>query len=106
MKETVDELNKKFEELSKTSLNLSKAMDSIALVKFEDTEKKRTMIDELRQMHNVIIEDRQKVLNAISALQKVCTHKTPDGKDAFRSSGNDSHYSYEKCEICGKEEKC
>jgi hypothetical protein len=106
MKETVDELNKKFEELSKTCLNLSKAMDSIALVKFEDTEKKRTMIEELRQMEHKISEERQIVLNAISALQKVCTHTRPDGKSAFYSSGNDSHYSYEKCDICGKEEKC
>jgi len=105
MKETVKELEKKFEELSKTCLNLSKAMDSIALVKFEDTEKKRTMIDELRQMEHKISEERQKVLDAISALQKVCSHTYPDGKLAFRYSGDDSHYSYEKCEICGIEEK-
>ncbi len=106
MKETVKELERKFEELSKTCLNLIKAMDALALIKFEDIEKKRTMIDELRQMEHKVGEERQIVLDAISALQKVCNHKYPDGKSAFINSGNDSHYSYEKCEICGKEEKC
>jgi hypothetical protein len=106
MKETINELNKKFEILSTQSLNLIKAMDALALIKFEDTEKKRTMIDELRQMEHKIGKERQNVIDAISALQKVCTHTHPDGKSAFISSGNDSHYSYEKCSICGKEEKC
>jgi hypothetical protein len=106
MKETVAELNKKFEEISKQSLNLIKAMDSLSIIKFEDIEKKRTMIDSLRQMEHKVSEERQNIIDAISALQKVCVHKLSNGADAFHSSGHDSHYSYEKCEICGKEEKC
>lgn len=106
MKETMIELNKKFEELSKQSLNLIKAMDSLALIKFDDTEKKRTMIEELRQMNYKVYGERQKIIDAINALQKVCEHQLSNGKSAFRSNGNDSHYSYEKCEICGYEEKC
>ena len=50
MTKIVRELEDKFEELSKQSLNLIKAMDALALIKFEDTEKKRTTIEELRQM--------------------------------------------------------
>ncbi len=106
MKETVAELGKKLKELSSTSTNFIKAMDALALIKFEDTEKKRTMIDELRQMEYKVGKERQNVIDAISALQKCCTHKNPDGTSAFRDSGNDSHYSYEKCEICGYEQKC
>lgn len=105
MTKIVRELEEKFEGLSKQSLNLIKAMDALALIKFEDTEKKRTMIEELRQMEHKIGEERQNVLDAISALQKVCTHKLGDGSNAFRDSGNDSHYSYEKCCLCNKEQK-
>lgn len=106
MKETVLELNKKLKELSSTSTNFIKAMDALALIKFEDTEKKRTMIEELRQMERKVGEERQNVIDAISALQKVCSYKHSNGNDVFYSSDNDSHYSYVKCDICGKEEKC
>jgi hypothetical protein len=106
MKETVKELEKKLKELSDKSINFIKAMDALALIGFEDVEKKRKMIDDLRQMEHKVGEKRQNVIDAIGALQKVCTHTYPDGKSAFRGNGNDSHYSYEKCEICGKEEKC
>ena len=104
MKETIKELEKKLEELGNKSMNFIKAMDSLALIKFDDTEKKRTMINDLRDMYHKNEEDRQLVIDAISALQKVCTHKHPDGKDAYHYSGHDSHYSYEKCEFCGKEQ--
>ena len=43
--------------------------------------------------------------DAVDAFQKVCDHKHPDGSDAFDISGNDSHYTYYKCEICGYEIK-
>ena len=104
MKETIKELEKKLEELGNKSMNFIKAMDSLALIKFDDTEKKRTMINDIRDMYHKNEEDRQLVIDAISALQKVCTHKHPDGKDAYHYSGHDSHYSYEKCEFCGKEQ--
>ena len=104
MKETIKELEKKLEELGNKSMNFIKAMDSLALIKFDDTEKKRTMINDIRDMYHKNEEDRQLVIDAISALQKVCTHKHPDGKDAYHYSGHDSHYSYEKCDICGKEQ--
>jgi|ERR1035437_8766286 hypothetical protein len=104
MKETVDELNKKLTELSEKCNNIDKAMNSLALIKFEDKEKKRLMINDLRTISHKGEENRQLVIDAISALQKVCTHKHPDGKDAYRYSGHDSHYSYEKCDFCGKEQ--
>lgn len=100
MTKIVRELEDKFEELSKQSLNLIKAMDALALIKFEDTEKKRTTIEELRQMKNKVGEERQ---NVIDALQKVCTHKLGDGSTAFRSSNHDS---YERCCLCNKERSC
>ena len=85
MKETIKELEKKLEELGNKSMNFIKAMDSLALIKFDDTEKKRTMINDIRDMYHKNEEDRQLVIDAISALQKVCTHKHPDGKDAYQN---------------------
>jgi hypothetical protein len=105
MKETIKELEKKLEELSKTFMNFIKVMDNLALIKFDDTEKKRSMISDIRKMYHKTEEDRQLVIDAISALQKVCTHTNPDGSNAYHYNGNDSHYSYEKCDICGKEQK-
>ena len=79
MKETIKELEKKLEELGNKSMNFIKAMDSLALIKFDDTEKKRTMINDIRDMYHKNEEDRQLVIDAISALQKVSTHIHPDG---------------------------
>ena len=106
MKETVTELEKKLEILGEQCTNFIKAMDSLALIKFDNIEKKRRMIEDVRQMYHETENHKQLVIDAIGALQKVCDHKYPDGKSAFRDSGNDSHYSYEKCEICGYQEKC
>jgi hypothetical protein len=106
MKETVTELEKKLKILSEQCTNFIKAMDCLALIKFDNTEKKRKMIEDVRQMYHETEEHRQLVMNAIDAFQKICDHKYPDGKTAFKSSGHDSHYSYDKCEICGKEIKC
>ena len=104
MKETVKELNEKFKQLSEKYSYIDKAMDNLSLIDFDDHEKKRSMIDDLRQKGKKIQTERQNILNALTALEKICTHINPDGKSAFHGSGNDSHYSYEKCEICGKEE--
>ena len=106
MIKVIEELKKKLEILSEQCTNFVKAMDSLALIKFDNPEKKRKMIEDVRQMYQKAEEHRQLVIDAIGALQKVCDHKYPDGKSAFRDSGNDSHYSYEKCEICGYQEKC
>lgn len=106
MKETVTELNKRFEELSKKCSNYEKAVVSLVVIEFEDHEKKRSMIDDIRQLVRKTSKERQAVLDAIDALQKVCEHTFPDGKSAFCDNGNDSHYSYQKCEICGINEKC
>lgn len=61
--------------------------------------------------HIEILEKERKELNArlskidkaISALRDVCNHKYPDGSDAMKDKGHDSHKDYYKCEICGKE---
>ena len=50
MKETIKELEKKLEELGNKSMNFIKAMDSLALIKFDDTEKKRSIEDENRRI--------------------------------------------------------
>jgi Holliday junction resolvasome RuvABC DNA-binding subunit len=104
MKETINELEKKLTELSEKCGHIDKAMNSIALIDFEDKEKKRSMIDDLRQLGYKFNKERQNVIDAISALQKVCTHTNPDGSNAYHYCGHDSHYSYERCDICGKEQ--
>lgn len=43
--------------------------------------------------------------NAIEALKSVCSHKNPDGSDAFEDDGRDSHHDYYKCNICGETKK-
>lgn len=45
--------------------------------------------------HQEAIEKRKK---AIEALQDLCNHK-------MQHTGNDSHYHYYKCTICGKTDK-
>ena len=104
MKETIIELNKKLEDLGKKYLHFDKAMDAMA--ELDNFEGKREMIDRIRTMRNKCGDQKQAVLDAISALQQVCEHRLADGSSAYKSSGNDSHYSYEKCEICGDEIKC
>lgn len=52
MKETIGELEKKLEELSNKSMNFIKAMDSLALIKFDNTEKKRSVISDIRDMYH------------------------------------------------------
>jgi len=106
MKETIEELNKRLEELSKKCANLEKAVVSLVMIEFEDHEKKRSMIDDIRQMVRKTSKEKQAVIDAINALQKVCSHTRPDGKSALVDCGNDSHYSYEKCDICGRIERC
>jgi hypothetical protein len=32
----------------------------------------------------------------------MCTHTHPDGRIALVYHGNDSHYDYDKCELCGE----
>ena len=104
MIKVIEELKKKLEILSEQCTNFVKAMDSLALIKFDNTEKKRKMIEDVRQMYQKAEEHRQLVIDAIGALQKVCTHTNPDGSNAYHYSGHDSHYSYERCDICGKKQ--
>ena len=105
MKETIVELGKRLEELSEKCNNIDKAMNSLALIDFNDKEKKRSMIDDLRQLGYKFNKKRENVIDAISALQKVCDHIYPNGNNAYHYCGHDSHHSYEKCDFCGKEQQ-
>ena len=105
MKDTINQLEIKFKELSEKSKRLDDAMDAMTVVDFDEVDTKRQLIDNIRKQLNKAQKQRQAVLDAISALQEVCEHQNSDGSSAFRHSGNDSHYSYEKCGICGKEIK-
>lgn len=103
MKEVIKELNQKYEKVNETRMNFERAID--ALAKINDFEGKREMIDKIRTMRDIVDKERDDIWKAISALQKVCNHKKPDGSDAYTYNGHDSHYNYEKCTICGHEEK-
>jgi len=102
MKETINELSKKADELCKTETMYRTAMDAMATV---DIPSKREAIEELRKKRKEASDQLENVRKAIRALQEVCTHVTPEGRNAFRYSGNDSHYTYETCDICGTEQK-
>lgn len=41
----------------------------------------------------------------INSYRKVCKHVNDDGSNAFVLEGNDSHYTYYTCSICGETEK-
>lgn len=102
MKKTIEELNRNFAKYRGLSIDHKKAIDSLATLEIEN---KSSVIDELRKKAKAAEDKAMEFMHAVAALQKVCTHNNPDGTSAFRSSGNDSHYSYEKCEICGYEIK-
>ena len=54
---------------------------------------------ELEQLNN-----RRKVIDdAISALQKTCSHTDEKGKSTYVYDSHDSHKTYYKCTICNKE---
>ena len=42
----------------------------------------------------------QKLNAVVQAFQEYCPHKHPDGTDAMKFRGNDSHRHFYKCEIC------
>jgi hypothetical protein len=98
MKETIVELNKKFDDYNKKYNHFDRAMDALATL--DDFDGKREMIDKIRTMRNNMLDKRQAVLDAISALQEVCEHRLADGSSAYLPDGNDSHYDYERCSIC------
>jgi hypothetical protein len=70
----------------------------------------KEFIDHINEKKNIQlkrIEECQiqiKKLNTIlEAFQKYCPHKNPDGTNAMKFRGNDSHRHYYSCEICGLE---
>lgn len=62
-------------------------------------------IKHLQEKEKATREVLNRITEAINALQNVCDHKNPDGSGAFEYEGNDSHYDYVICSICGKTEK-
>ena len=62
-------------------------------------------IRNLESRKNVINEELKKIEKAIASLRDICTHQSEDGKDEYTYEGHDSHYSYEKCNICGQTRK-
>ncbi len=58
-------------------------------------------IKELNRRYQIIAAELKDINDAIESLQKVCTHKTEDGKDAYEHEGHDSHKDYYVCSICG-----
>lgn len=52
----------------------------------------------LNEERDMLIERLRAVNRAIDALRYLCEH---DWSDA----GHDSHHSYQKCKVCGLEEK-
>jgi aspartate ammonia-lyase len=103
MREVISELTKRQIECRETSTHLIEAMDALAVIRFEDVEKKRQMIEELRQMNYAVTGEGQKVLDAIHALRDVCKHTLENGDSAFTETIEEMGYRYAKCEICGKE---
>lgn len=102
MKEVIEELDKKFKEYCDIERDYQAAMDALSHLEFNN---KIVVIDDLRQRRNATDEKMKEYYQAILALRKVCPHKLPDGNSAYRYTGNDSHYDYEKCIICGDEIK-
>jgi uncharacterized coiled-coil DUF342 family protein len=102
MKEIIDELEKKFKEYCNLENDYQKAMDMLAHLDFDN---KSNVIDDLREKRNNVDTRMHEYFNAIQALRKVCPHTNSEGGTAFHHSGHDSHYSYEKCGICGEERK-
>ena len=102
MKKTIQELNENFKKYRELSIKHKDAMNALATLEIEN---KASVIDELRKKAKAAEDKATEYREAVYALQKVCTHNNPDGTSAFRSSGYDSHYSYETCDICGYEIK-
>lgn len=98
MKEVIEELNKKFHYYCDIERDYQIAMDALAELEFDN---KQTVIDGLRQRRNKADKTMKNYYRAVQALQKVCPHKLEDGRSAFYDTGNDSHYDYETCKICG-----
>lgn len=46
---------------------------------------------------------RKDILDAISSLQKVCTHTNEEGKSTYIYESHDSHKTFYKCTKCGKQ---
>ena len=102
MKETIDQLSKRAGELNNTVTQYRTAMDVMEKI---DIPIKEEAVDALRQKEKEISKQLYAIRDAISTLQKVCTHVTPEGHSAFRYAYSDSHYTYEICDICGTEIK-
>jgi len=58
----------------------------------------KELIDELFSKQSLLKTQLTEVNDAISALQKICTHD-------FEYDGSDSHNHYVKCKMCRKTEK-
>ncbi len=60
---------------------------------------------ELKRIERIFKVDIDLRYRLTQELQSKCTHKYPDGSDAFEYEGRDSHYNYYKCQLCGYETK-
>lgn len=95
-KNIIKELDKKFNEYCNIERDYQTAMDSLARLDFE---KKREVIDTLRQERNNADNKMKEYYQAIIALRKVCTHMLPNNFPAFKTVGE----NLEVCSICGYE---
>ena len=55
----------------------------------------KEQIEKMEQEKKLLQERINKLQTAIRALQEVCDHAETE------YTGNDSHYTYEKCKACG-----
>jgi hypothetical protein len=56
----------------------------------------------LRQRIEALNKELLEVSTALKVISEMCTHTHPDGRIALVYHGNDSHYDYDKCELCGE----
>jgi hypothetical protein len=98
MKEAILELNKQLEDFRSSRQHCNDAING--LQKVDDFPGRYQVIVTLTTKTNELSDKIKAITDAIVALQNVCSH--PE----WASSGNDSHYSYEKCTVCGFETKC
>lgn len=49
---------------------------------------------ELHRREREAEDQLKKIRNAIKSGQEICNHK-------YKPAGNDSHYDYEECKVCG-----
>ena len=98
MKEKINELNRQLELYSKEYMKYDVAIRAMQNV--EDFAGRNFSIVSLIIKSEEIRDKKEDILNAIRDIQGVCEHPS------LESAGNDSHYSYEKCRLCGHIEKC